>query len=205
MGVPELGIAGGMAAGANIALFVDRKHELGLPVGRVTGLHSVANAGGEISRLGPKTKAFPVKAGDVLAFCSQGAAGYGDPLDREPDRVRLDVVNGFVSVEMAAQCYGVILADGAVDQHATELERGKIRRVRLNGTVPKRPPSDLLQHPLRALRIDENCNFLCRCGQILGKRHENWNKGSATRTTTVARALVLEPCQHNCVTSHLRC
>ena len=36
-----------------------------------------------------------------------GGGGYGDPRERDPERVRMDVVNGYVSIEAAARDYGV--------------------------------------------------------------------------------------------------
>ena len=59
--------------------------------------------------------------GDVLANNTGGGGGWGDPLDRDPARVANDVMNGFVSVEAAAQDYGVILTPGsfAIDEQRT--------------------------------------------------------------------------------------
>ncbi len=38
-----------------------------------------------------------------------GGGGYGDPRTRDPERVRDDVVNGYVSIEGAARDYGVVV------------------------------------------------------------------------------------------------
>ena len=58
-----------------------------------------------------------------------GGGGWGDPLDRDPDAVRWDVVEGFVSREAARGSYGVVLdADGgSVDRGATESLRAELR------------------------------------------------------------------------------
>lgn len=40
-----------------------------------------------------------------------GGGGYGDPLEREPERVLADVVAGYVSVEAARQAYGVVVTE----------------------------------------------------------------------------------------------
>jgi N-methylhydantoinase B len=62
----------------------------------------------------------------------QGGGGYGDPLDRAPERVRADVLANLVSPAMAARLYGVVLRDGAVDEAATarlrDQERAERRR-----------------------------------------------------------------------------
>jgi N-methylhydantoinase B len=38
-----------------------------------------------------------------------GGGGYGDPLDRDPEKVRSDVVDGYVSPEQAERRYGVVV------------------------------------------------------------------------------------------------
>ena len=66
----------------------------------------------------------PVPAGERLVMEMPGGGGYGDPFERDPDRVRDDVRNELVSPEAAARDYGVVLgADGSVDLSATEARR----------------------------------------------------------------------------------
>jgi N-methylhydantoinase B len=38
-----------------------------------------------------------------------GGGGYGDPFERDPERVRDDVINGYVSIEGAKRDYGVVV------------------------------------------------------------------------------------------------
>jgi len=57
-------------------------------------------------------------------------AGYGDPLDREPERVLADIVAGKVSAEGARRDYGVVLRDSRPDRDATIAERARLRRER---------------------------------------------------------------------------
>ncbi|MTD15565.1 hydantoinase B/oxoprolinase family protein [Nakamurella sp. YIM 132087] len=70
-------------------------------------------------------------AGDVLVNNTGGGGGYGDPLDREPERVAADVRNGFVSVGAAAADYGVVVDPEtfAADLTATTALRGTRREV----------------------------------------------------------------------------
>jgi len=62
---------------------------------------------------------------------SAGGGGWGDPLERRPDQVRRDVMDGVVSIEAAYDVYGVVLAavDLALDSAATE----HLRQTRRNG------------------------------------------------------------------------
>lgn len=72
------------------------------------------------------------KRGDVFRHQSAGAGGWGDPLERDCAAVLRDVRNEMVSVQMAAEEYGVILTpDGAaVDEDATADRRDEIRATR---------------------------------------------------------------------------
>jgi N-methylhydantoinase B len=46
---------------------------------------------------------------DVIEFHSAGGGGYGNPLERDPEAVERDVVNGYVSVDRARDDYGVVI------------------------------------------------------------------------------------------------
>jgi N-methylhydantoinase B len=66
-----------------------------------------------------------IPAGERLVVEFPGGGGYGDPTERDPDRVADDVRNGFVSADAARTLYRVALADdGAVDTAATRRLRG---------------------------------------------------------------------------------
>ena len=47
--------------------------------------------------------------GDEVVMDAAGGGGYGDPLEREPELVLRDVVDGYVSPEAARHDYGVVL------------------------------------------------------------------------------------------------
>jgi len=50
-------------------------------------------------------------AGEKLQIKAGGGGGYGDPFDRDPEKVRKDVKNGYVSREAARETYGVAITD----------------------------------------------------------------------------------------------
>ena len=56
----------------------------------------------------------PMAAGTLLRLRTTGGGGWGDPFEREPELVLLDVVQGLVSVESAERDYGVVVRDGQV-------------------------------------------------------------------------------------------
>lgn len=69
---------------------------------------------------------------DVLVWAWMGSGGYGDPLDREPKRVRADVEHDRISREVARETFGVVLdEDGSVDAEATDDARRRLREQRL--------------------------------------------------------------------------
>jgi N-methylhydantoinase B len=71
----------------------------------------------------------PLKADDVFRLDTPGGGGYGDPLEREPERVLADVREGLVSVIAAEREYGVVLdpTRTAIDQTATTKRRQELR------------------------------------------------------------------------------
>jgi len=79
----------------------------------------------------------PLASGDVFSRPTAGGGGYGDPLERDPEKVREDVADDYVSLERARKDYGVVLrvvdrdlVEYEVDAAATEAERIRIRAAR---------------------------------------------------------------------------
>jgi N-methylhydantoinase B len=65
--------------------------------------------------------------GDRHRHVTAGGGGFGDPFDRDPERVRLDVAEQKVTHEHAAAAYGVVIDGDEVDLAATEAERSRRR------------------------------------------------------------------------------
>jgi N-methylhydantoinase B len=84
----------------------------------------VVNPGREDERHLLKVNAFPLEAGDVVDLRTGGGGGFGDPFERDPQSVRTDVVDGYVSKAAAERDYGVVLDDRlAIDEEATRRAR----------------------------------------------------------------------------------
>ena len=83
---------------------------------------------GGSSRLLPYCN-FELGQQDVLYMRVASGGGYGDPLERDPDLVYKDVINGLVSRDAARAIYGVVLdkAAGGVDSAATRELRNALR------------------------------------------------------------------------------
>jgi N-methylhydantoinase B len=95
--------------------------------------------GGEYGVL-PSKEAIVLKHGDVLVTIPHGGGGFRDPLLRDSEAVRRDVVDGYVSHEHAAAVYGVVVDGDVVDVAATERRRRDIRTERLGGRPPAVDP-----------------------------------------------------------------
>jgi N-methylhydantoinase B len=92
---------------------------------------SVDEAGGTLEVSDAKHATF-MQAGDAwVNFCT-GGGGYGDPLDRDPERVVVDVRRGLCTRDEARRLYGVVLGDrGLMDVGATDAVRRELRAARL--------------------------------------------------------------------------
>ena len=76
-----------------------------------------------------------LQPGDILLTFKGGGGGWGRALDRDPEAVRLDVLDGYVSRESARELYGVVIVGEephvAVDEEATR----RLRAERGSGDV----------------------------------------------------------------------
>jgi N-methylhydantoinase B len=82
----------------------------GLYGGRdAVGPDVVVNPGRGDERHMLKVNAHPLAADSVVELLTGGGGGFGNPLERNPERVRADVVDGYVSLEAAERDYGVVL------------------------------------------------------------------------------------------------
>ncbi len=69
----------------------------------------------------PNCAVVTLKTGETIVSHCCGGGGYGNPLERDPERVRRDVAEGWVSKERARDVYGVAFtADGSVDAAETQ-------------------------------------------------------------------------------------
>src|SRR6056297_2561532 len=94
---------------------------------------------GEEKWLGSVFSNYKIKSGDRFTRPTAGGGGYGDPLERDPERVRQDVIDDYVSIKRAARDYGVVikevdadLCEDKIDVKATEKLRAEIRAERVN-------------------------------------------------------------------------
>jgi N-methylhydantoinase B len=129
----------------------------------------------EPSPLPGKVGGFPLEIGDVVTMETSGGGGFGDPLERDPDRVVADVREGYVSAAAARAEYGVAWTGRELDAGATAAQRETLRgrrvRVRLVGSEAVTAAAG------RAIRLD--AATAARLGIGAGAVVELVNRGGA--------------------------
>lgn len=126
-------------------------------------------------------------------WCSTG--GFGDPIEREPERVAADVASGAVSREMASVVYGVVLDGVSVDAAATEARRRAIREERLAvARVREEPPAGASDGAVVDGRFGDAVRIHCgqatcaRCERPLGPVAANFKRYLAIEEAPVSEA-----------------
>lgn len=74
-----------------------------------------------------------VPAGTDARLVTAGGGGWGNPLERDPEKVREDVLEGYVSIESAREDYGVVLSE------TLELDEDATTRLRAEKSAGRRP------------------------------------------------------------------
>lgn len=69
-----------------------------------------------------------LSSGERIAGRIAGGGGYGNPLDRDPEKVKDDVEEGIVSRERANEVYGVVLEDASTGVTVDEDETKSLRK-----------------------------------------------------------------------------
>ena len=68
-----------------------------------------------------------IRKGDRYITVTPGGGGWGDPYERDPEKVRWDVSEGLVSIERAKTEYGVVLKGDSleIDDEAARICRNR--------------------------------------------------------------------------------
>jgi N-methylhydantoinase B len=107
---------------------------LGGSDGSLAAIAKIEADGTEVAK--PVIGDVELQPGEWVRGLESGGGGYGDPLDRDPEAVRVDVLDRWVSSEAARSVYGVVVIgtadEGAleVDAAATEEQRRRLREAR---------------------------------------------------------------------------
>ncbi len=132
--------------------------------------------GAAVEHLPSKAEAL-LGPGDMLVFHAPGGGGYGDPLDRDPARVAVDIADGTVTPGTARELYGVVTdREGCPRDRATRALRARIRGGR-TGEIDQEWRPGLLLAADGVHRVGDNLSsavaggrqiLLCRrCNRVL--------------------------------------
>lgn len=92
---------------ASVCLERTKSAPFGLAGGLAGGLGRIAVVGPDgVERERNSKGSFTVAAGGEVRLRAPGSGGFGPPRDRDPQRLRQDVVNGYVSRDSARSAYG---------------------------------------------------------------------------------------------------
>jgi N-methylhydantoinase B len=154
---------------------------------------------GKTEYIAPKAFDVSQKPSDVFIMSWAGAGGYGDPLERDAARVRLDIQRGNITPEWASEAYGVVLdGQGHVDPRATEAQRVKLRKARLR-KAPKRERRKVeIAHARRiaeGLYVADGFIVCARCEKEISPASENYKLHCAVteRPVKTTNPHVLDP------------
>ncbi len=79
-----------------------------------------------------KVAGFALSDGDIVVMETAGGGGYGDPLERDPEKVLKDVALGYLSADEAFRRYGVSIGPNLrIDLETTRKKREEIRSARV--------------------------------------------------------------------------
>lgn len=133
------GICGGYP-GAGYRYLVARDSDINERLERGDLPKSIEELKGDIREV-EVGKLFNLKNGDAFYFGWSGGGGYGDPIDRDTELVRKDIMNKLVSIRSATEIHGVVINPDTleIDIEKTKRKREEIRKSRL--TTQKDPKS----------------------------------------------------------------
>ena len=160
---------------------------------------SIAELHGKTEYIAPKAFDVSQTPADVFLLSWAGAGGYGDPLERDPARVVLDIQRGSVTPEWAYEAYGVVLdQQRQVDMAATETRRAKVRKARLQ-KAPKRERQKVESTHARriaeGLLLGDGIIACSKCAHEICSATENYKLHCAMteRPVTAANSYILNP------------
>lgn len=80
---------------------------------------------GEKITMSSKEAPREVSGGDIVELHACGGGGWGNPFERDPDKVYEDYLDEIISKEAAEKVYGVVFNQNGVDEESTKARRGQ--------------------------------------------------------------------------------
>jgi N-methylhydantoinase B len=157
--------------------------------------NDIAEVKGEEVTLQLRQEDFVQNPSDVYAVIWSAAGGFGDPLERDPEKVREDVVeHRSVSVESAMAIYGVVIDGERLDLEATKRLRAQRRDAnrRKDGAAVSKVPGKVVARVTDNLELREGNRGLrmacAKCAADLGAVRDNYKEQCVRRESDISAA-----------------
>ncbi len=194
------GLAGGYPA-PNVLQYLKHESDIEALFASGTMPSSPEQISGRVDVKGCNTS-FTFNKGDVYVVYFGGGGGFGDPLERAPQKVAADVRNAYVSVEQAEKSYGVIVSADTfeVDIAATEktraaliAERLRVGQQRAQTTMAPSNSGEEVMTWGEVIRLGENKQgeryWQCgKCDHVLGAAAQDWKSLAMSHRAPLAKA-----------------
>lgn len=118
---------------------------------------------------------FELNDGDIIYNLFGAPGGFGDPLEREPERIRQDLDNGLTTADIASRLHGVEahLPQGEhewqIDEAASDSRRQSLRQQRLQRAVPVEQWWQSARQRVQAGNMDEKLSEMYASSMKLSK------------------------------------
>lgn len=146
---------------------------------------------GDTEEMGTVFSSVPIGEGDEFVRPSSGGGGFGDPMDRDPEKVLADVEDEYVSIERAKRDYGVVIETVDVDRRTFEIDDAATEDAREHIRANRRDWLEADPEPVVARYRDgelDQLDLIRRYGIIL-----DWATGELLpETTTQFREMLQE-------------
>jgi N-methylhydantoinase B len=127
---------------------------------------------------------------DVFHVRMPGSGGYGDPLDRDPEKVAEDVAEGKITPETARNVYCVPVDDNGVIEGSVTEKRERRRAKRLEEAEYSGESSTPTEVESTSYRLGENIRVVStdegqlyavcdQCSECVGRADKDWKQSAA--------------------------
>lgn len=196
------GMMGGYPGTVNIYRF-KRNSDIAERHGARHMISDIGELSGDDVTLGLREENFEQRRQDVYSVTWTAAGGFGDPIERDSQRVLEDWINGAITGVTAQEIYGVRIDEenGTIDAQETEERRKKIRRRRIGVRLPpdKLDGTAVMQvsaNLAAKLRGGELRYCCAACSADLGAFSGNYKLACVRHDSTVAEAVPLSGDPH---------
>lgn len=179
----SIGMMGGYPGSVNVYRFLKNTDILNrVASGRM--IEDISELSGDEVTLGLREENFRQTRNDVYAVSWSGGGGFGDPLERDPERVLEDWREGVVTSASVRDIYGVVIDEASekVNAEATRKRRDSMlrERVKRGEKRPRISSGTLLYNATQAIdvRSDAGRHHQCcrKCAADLGPIAENYKE-----------------------------